>query len=516
MAKQAQLPTMLLLWLVHATLVLAVGVPYSARANSLDALKDCLLNAVGGSIAEVKFSSDDDFQSSHVRPYNLNFPWAPFAITYPTEASNVAKIVTCASKHDRRVQARSGGHDYTNKCEYLKKIYGGTRLTGTGIGAGDDALIIDVKNLNQVQVNSAGIATVGAGNRLKDVCEKLHVNGKRYMPHGSSPTVGIGGHATVGGLGLHSRLLGTSIDVMTGAEVVLANGTTVHASEKEHSDLFWAIRGAGASFGIVTSFDFQTKPEPDNVVNFSYTISSTSSANLSAAFKAYHRITIDRNLDRRLSSVAVISKDTLLISGVFFGSKSDYAGVDFGSQIPGITNRTLKTDLTWMGHMDATFKSISDLFPDQSYFYAKDTAVTYSTLPSNSTIDAVFEHLQTAKPGTDTWFVLIDLYGGAANDAAADATSYPHRDLAYFFALYARSGSETTSTIHDFVEKAVLTYQDNKPEKFLSYAGYTNLRIKGSPQKQYWGANLSRLEGIKAVVDREDVFSTPQGVKPRE
>uniref|UniRef100_A0A8H7TQG9 FAD-binding PCMH-type domain-containing protein n=1 Tax=Bionectria ochroleuca TaxID=29856 RepID=A0A8H7TQG9_BIOOC len=473
----------LLLWLVHATSVLGTGVSYSARANSVDALEDCLLNAVGGNLAEAKFSSEDGFKSDHVRPYNLNFPWVPFAITYPTEASKVAEIVTCASKHDRRGQTRSGGHDYTNKC----------------IGAGDGAVIIDVKNLNQVQVNSAGIATVGAGNRLKDVCEKLHANGNRYMPHGSSPTVGIGGHATVGGLGLHSRLLGTSIDIMTGAEVVLANGTIVHAPEKEHSDLFWAIRGAGASFGIVTSFDFQTKPEPENVVKFSFTISSTSPANLSAAFKAYHRITVDRNLDRRLSSVAVISKDTLLISGVFFGSKSDYEGVDLGSQIPGITNRTLKTDLTWMGHMDATFKSISDLFPDQSYFYANDTA-----------------HLQTAKPGTDTWFVLIDLYGGAANDAAAGATSYPHRDLAYFFAFYARSGSETTSTIHNFVEKAVLTYQDNKPEKFLSYAGYTNLRIKGSPQKQYWGANLSRLEGIKAVVDREDVFSTPQGVKPRE
>ncbi|CAG9949966.1 unnamed protein product [Clonostachys rosea f. rosea IK726] len=448
----------LLLWLVHATSVLGAGVSYSARANSVDALEDCLLNAVGGNLAEAKFSSEDGFKSDHVRPYNLNFPWAPFAITYPTEASTLPKLLSVPP--NMIAEYRLEAADMTIQTN----IYGRTRLTGTGIGAGDGAVIIDVKNLNQVQVNSAGIATVGAGNRLKDVCEKLHANGKRYMPHGSSPTVGIGGHATVGGLGLHSRLLGTSIDVMTGAEVVLANGTIVHASEKENSDLFWAIRGAGASFGIVTSFDFQTKPEPENVINFSFTISSTSPANLSAAFKAYHRITIERNLDRRLSSVAVISKDTLRISGVFFGSKSDYAGVDFGSQIPGITNRTLKTDLTWMGHMGATFKSISDLFPDQSYFYAKDTAVTYSTLPSNSTIDAVFEHLQTAKPGTDTWFVLIDLYGGAANDAAAGATSYPHHDLAYFFAMYARSGSETTSTIHDFVEKAVLTYQDNKPE----------------------------------------------------
>ncbi|KAF4472900.1 FAD binding domain-containing [Fusarium albosuccineum] len=489
-----------LLWFLHATSALAGSVSYSMRADTSQALKDCLLDAVGGKAAQIKFPSDAGFQSDHVRPYNLNFPWAPFAITYPADSSQVGKIVACASENDRKVQARSGGHDYTNKC----------------IGGGDGAVVVDLKNLKQVQVDSQGIATVGAGNRLKDVCEKLHANGKRYIPHGSSPTVGIGGHATVGGLGLHSRLLGTSIDVMTGAEVVLANGTIVQASEKDHSDLFWAIRGAGASFGIVTSFKFQTKPEPKEIVNFSYTISSTSHANLSAAFKAYHRITTVKSLDRRLSSVAIIQKDTLLISGVFFGPKSDYARLDFGSQIPGVTSRTLVTDLSWMGHMNGTFKSISDIFPDQSYFYAKDTAVTYSNLPSNSTIDAAFKHLQTAESGTNNWFVLIDLYGGAANDAAVKATSYPHRDMVYFFTVYARSDSKTTSSVHDFVEKAVIVYQDNNPDHYLSYAGYTNLRIEGRPQKKYWGTNLPRLETIKAAVDPDDVFSTPQGVKARQ
>lgn len=109
-----------LLWLLRATSVLATGVSYSTRANSADALKDCLLSAVGGNTAEIKFPSDARFQSDHVRPYNLNFPWAPFAITYPTEASEVAKIVTCASKYDHRVQARSGGHDFTNKGKSYK------------------------------------------------------------------------------------------------------------------------------------------------------------------------------------------------------------------------------------------------------------------------------------------------------------------------------------------------------------------------------------------------------------
>jgi hypothetical protein len=115
-------------------------------------------------------------------------------------------------------------------------------------------------------------------------------------------------HAIVGGLGLHSRLLGTSIDAMTGAEAVLANGTIVFTSETENSDLYWAIRDAGISSGTAISFKFQTRPEPENVVNLSYTISSTNPENLSAAFKAYHCITSDRNLGRRLSSAAVIIK----------------------------------------------------------------------------------------------------------------------------------------------------------------------------------------------------------------
>lgn len=206
--------------------------------------------------------------------------------------------------------------------------------------------MVDLKNINKVQVDSNGVAKVGAGNRLKDVCEKLHSNGKRYMPHGSSPTVGIGGHATVGGLGLHSRILGTSLDVMTSAEVVLANGTIVSVSKTQHSDLFWAVRGAGASFGIVTNFSSQTKPEPENVVNFSFTVSSADAARLSDAFKAYHEITTEPSLDPRLSSVAIINKDALLISGVFFGSKSDYEKVNFGRRIPGITEQNTVADLS--------------------------------------------------------------------------------------------------------------------------------------------------------------------------
>lgn len=164
--------------------------------------------------------------------------------------------------------------------------------------------------------------------------------------------------------------------------------------------------------------------------------------------------------------------------------------------------------------MNRTFESISNIFPDQSYFYAKDTAIPYSTLPSHDTVDTVFEYLQTTDSGSKSWFILVDLYGGAMNDISSDATAFPHRDLAYFFTLYAQTESGTTKIAHDFVDKAVLIYQENQPEKFLSYAGYTNLRIEGNAQQKYWGNNLPRLEKIKTAVDPKDTFSTPQSVKP--
>lgn len=77
--------------------------------------RDCLLKAVDSQTAQVKFTDEPKFQETDVRPYNLNLPYQPFAVTYPKSADQVAAIVRCAASTGRKVQARSGGHDYTNK-----------------------------------------------------------------------------------------------------------------------------------------------------------------------------------------------------------------------------------------------------------------------------------------------------------------------------------------------------------------------------------------------------------------
>lgn len=77
--------------------------------------RDCLLKAVDGQTSQVKFADETSFQQTDVRPYNLNLPYEPFAVTYPKSTKQTAGIVQCAAPYGHKVQARSGGHDYANK-----------------------------------------------------------------------------------------------------------------------------------------------------------------------------------------------------------------------------------------------------------------------------------------------------------------------------------------------------------------------------------------------------------------
>ena len=131
----------------------------------------------------------------------------------------------------------------------------------SGRSLNDGGLVIDVGPLNTVEVLDAQAGTVraGPGARWADVARVL-------TPHGLAITsgdyggVGVGGLATAGGIGWFAREHGLTIDLLRGIDVVLADGTVAHASASENPDLFWAMRGAGANFGVAVSFEFAAAP----------------------------------------------------------------------------------------------------------------------------------------------------------------------------------------------------------------------------------------------------------------
>lgn len=179
--------------------------------------------------------------------YNLRIPAVPAIVVYASTVQEIQHVVSIGVEAGLKVSARCGGHSYAS----------------LGHGGENDHLIVDLTSMNSVVVDSnTNIATVEAGARLGHVASELHDQGGRAISHGSCPGVGISGHLLHGGYGWASHNKGLALDWMIGANVVLANGTELHCSRTDNPDLFWALRGAGSNFGIVTSYELDTFAAP--------------------------------------------------------------------------------------------------------------------------------------------------------------------------------------------------------------------------------------------------------------
>lgn len=186
--------------------------------------------------------------------FNIRIPHTPSILIYAETVQNVQDVVVCGVIAGLKVSARSGGHSYAS----------------FGLGGEDGHMIVDLSKFDSIEVDHAtNIATVGAGARLGNVASGLYTQGGRAISHGSCPAVGLSGHILHGGYGWVSHNKGLALDWMVGANVVLANGTHVHCSEMENADLFWALRGAGSNFGMVTSFELKTFAAPLVSIPFS-------------------------------------------------------------------------------------------------------------------------------------------------------------------------------------------------------------------------------------------------------
>ena len=163
-------------------------------------------------------------------------------------------IALCADVADVITAVRFGREN-----GLLVSIRGGGHNAG-GLGVCDDGLVIDLSRISYVHVDPASqTVRVGGGCTWADVDHATHAFGLA-VPSGIISTTGVGGLTLGGGIGHLTRKYGLTIDNLLAADVVLADGSFVVASPEENSDLFWAIRGGGGNFGIVTSFLFQGHP----------------------------------------------------------------------------------------------------------------------------------------------------------------------------------------------------------------------------------------------------------------
>jgi hypothetical protein len=176
------------------------------------------------------------------RVYNGMIDKRPAAIVKCATADDVIACVNFAREARLPLAIRGGGHH------------------GAGLGLVDAGLVIDLSPMKSIEVDTkAQTVTVGAGCLLKEVDAATRLHGLA-LPTGVFGTTGISGLTLGGGLGNLTRSYGLTIDNLLDANVVLADGSFVHTSATEHPDLFWAIRGGGGNFGVVTRFRFTVHP----------------------------------------------------------------------------------------------------------------------------------------------------------------------------------------------------------------------------------------------------------------
>ena len=182
---------------------------------------------------------DDSGYDEARKVYNAMIDRRPAFIAHCTTGDEVSQVIGFARAHDLPIAVRGGGHN------------------GAGLGTVDGGVVIDLSPMKGVRVDpGARRARVGGGATWGDVDRATGEHGLA-TPSGIIASTGVGGLTLGGGLGHLTRRFGLTIDNLLEAEVVLASGRRVWANAESHPDLFWAIRGGGGNFGVVTSFVFR-------------------------------------------------------------------------------------------------------------------------------------------------------------------------------------------------------------------------------------------------------------------
>ena len=437
-------------------------------------------------------SGDPAYESAR-QVWNAMIDRRPAAIARCSSPGDVAAALRFARTAGLEITVRGGGHS----------------MAGHSIC--DDGLVIDLSRLRRVDVDAgARRLRAGGGCLLRGVDEATLRHGL-VVPSGAVSHTGLGGLALGGGFGHLMRKYGLTIDSLESAEVVLADGTIVTASEHEHADLFWGLRGGGGNFGVVTEFEFRLHEIVEVVVAAAFHLPDRARPALDRWREQALRAPDELNWScflRRAPQVPWVAPELVHQPGLV--SMIEWSGdLAAGDRLLRKLLVELEPDCSTVDVVP--FLDLQSMFDDAEppgvHAYAK--AGFINELPG-AALDVLLEH----GARIPSWRSQLEVMpmGGAVERVAHDATAFAHRSARWVFDIVSVWDDPAASEAN--VRWAREAYDALAP--FATGGAFVNYMGGEEPggSSAAYGATLSKLRALKRVYDPDNVFRHNQNIEP--
>jgi FAD/FMN-containing dehydrogenase len=416
----------------------------------------------------------------------------PLAIVRAATTEDVAEAVRFARVHNLPLAVRSGGHSLA----YHSMI--------------DDAVVVDLSGMKGIEIDPvARVAHVQGGVTSGDLAGPANKLGLA-LSTGDTSSVGFGGLATGGGIGFMVRTYGLAIDNLLSARVVTAGGAIVTASPDEHADLFWAIRGGGGNFGIITEFTFRLAP-------------------VGQVLGGELLLPASREVVRGYLEYAVAAPDELT-------TIANLVHVPPAPHVPAgrVGEVALQILVCWTGTIEDGERALAPLralaepiadavapmpYPEiyrftehQAAPHAASLRSMFADQLSDATIDAALAAMERA---TSPYSIIqFRGLGGAMARVDAGATAFAHRARRYLVAVIAiwLDVAEDLAVHEDWT---LSLWQQIRAEGDGVYVNFVSDEGARRVRDAYPPATLARLTEVKRRYDPTNFFKFNQNVKPR-
>ncbi|MEU4250948.1 FAD-binding oxidoreductase [Amycolatopsis sp. NPDC026612] len=412
----------------------------------------------------------------------------PAVVVRPAGVEDVARVVLAARDSGVPLAVKSGGH--------------------SPFAVWDGGILLDLSTLRDLEIDpETRTAWAGTGLTAGEFTTAAHEHGLA-LGFGDTGTVGLGGLTLGGGIGYFVRKYGLTIDHLLAAEVVTADGTLHHVDAEHEPDLFWALRGGGGNFGVVTRLRYELtelhtivsgllvlRATPENIAGF-VKLSHEAPEELTSILNIFNAPPMPFIPEELVGTPVILA--TMAYAGE--GPAADEAIAPF---------RALDTPIA---DMIETIP-LPGLYPEEDDFnpIAASRNLFMDTVDLD---DAVLMLDRIAASTADMAAVQIRVLGGAASRVPADATAFAHRDRQVMINLAAIfEDLETAEEHHRWVDELTVALQKGVPGMYVNFL--ENVR-EGRIHEAYPEATWTRLRAVKREYDPANVFRVNNNIPPAE